>query len=221
MARLALAIFLLLGLATSAQAAGEKLAPKPEVGAILASFVPTDEATYYAIDVTEPPGAKPHAVSITWSLTPPPHNKTCKNFTSSGTHKIAVWNHGDGDGCSHVNFPRDGHPGIVSVVVRDAAYACTASYLGTDGGVGDNAVCITIQHADAARDLAPALAGGPLAARANALQKALADLSTLRIPAAATAASHLRQALAFATTSRPFKALAEARRAQALIDKLP
>ncbi len=206
----------LLTLATGAQAARDKLAPKPEVGAVIANFSPTAEATYYAIDVTEPKGAKPGAVSIRWSLLPPPNDKACHDFSAGP--RIAVWNHGD---CDHVNFPRAGHLGIVRAVVRDAAYECTASYLGTFSGFGDNAVCITIQHADAARDLRPALTGGHPVATASALRKALTDLSTLGIPAAARAAAHLRQALAFAKTSQPAKALAESRKAQALIDQLP
>jgi len=41
-----------------------------------------------------------------------------------------------------VNIGAAGHLGVVKVVVRDAAWTCTATYLGTETGFGKYAVCV-------------------------------------------------------------------------------
>jgi hypothetical protein len=137
----AVSIILLLLVGVTQVASGGR-PPKPIVGPILAQFVPTIDTTYYAISATEPPGLKA-ALSITWSLTPRRTDKTCKNFVRSPkSPKVAIWNHAPSDGCDPANFPDEEHPGIVKVVVRDASYVCTATYLGADSGSGDYAVCV-------------------------------------------------------------------------------
>ena len=152
---LALAAIALLAFAGGTQGARSATAPRPPiVGPIIADFVPVSDVTYYAISVAEPPGARSKVLSIVWSLTPPPNNKSCNHFMRSPTSPtVAIWHHGSGDGCSHDNLSHEGHPGVVRVVVRDAAYTCTATYLGTDNASylganssnGDYPVCVARQ----------------------------------------------------------------------------
>ncbi len=222
---LAAALVAVLALAGGAQGARSGLAPKPDVGPVLANFVPIETTTYYAVEVTEPPARKGGKVSIVWSLAPPPNDKACKSFASpAGKPNIAIWQHGDRDGCNRNAIGDRGYPGTVTVTVRDAAYVCTGSYFGTMSGSGAYPVCLTVQRVDATRDLGQArvlLARGNLRGAAALLTKAAAELSTLDVPAAATAAAHVRNAVAFAKAGARAKALAEARKTEALLAKLP
>jgi hypothetical protein len=139
MTRLVAIAVIVLAVAGSAQA---RPAPKPIVGPIFAEYYAPADLTYYAINAAEPRGLK-GPLTITWSLKPPAGNKSCSKFAPSATSpKVAIWDHGAGDGCTQEGLTREGPLGTVKVVVRDASWVCTATYLGTDSGSGDYAVCV-------------------------------------------------------------------------------
>jgi hypothetical protein len=49
-----------------------------------------------------------------------------------------VWAHGDNDGCDHRKMGTKGHQGVISVVVSDGHWACTAKYEGTNSSSASN-----------------------------------------------------------------------------------
>jgi hypothetical protein len=107
-------------------------AKPPVLKPIEAEFEPANRQTVYTERATSPDGRDLH---YHWTLVE--HNDpTCSNFEPNEPRQNqAVWHHADDQGCNHsLEGPR-GHVGTVTVVVRDGAYKCLASY---DGSQGDN-----------------------------------------------------------------------------------
>jgi len=132
----------LLALATGAQA-GSRLAPRPTIGPIYAQLSQVDSTTLYAVEPTVAQGAR---LTVVWKLTPPPANKTCRNFSTApgqpGAPRIAMWHHAETDGCNTQDFDRHGLKGTINAVVRNADWTCTATYLGTHSGTGAYGRCV-------------------------------------------------------------------------------
>ena len=139
MRQLALVGALLAALAV-ATAALAGPAPKPDVSPIFAQFVPSNGTTLYGVQVKEPAGRK--KASIVWSLKPPANAKGCKSLASSRARPdVAVWKHGPEDGCSPNAVGDKGFAGTITVTVRDAAYVCTARYVGSVSGTSKYPTC--------------------------------------------------------------------------------
>ncbi len=111
-----------------------------DIGPIVATFKQEDFATYYTVAVTPAKGAPD--VKIRWVLNPPIGNRGCRKFQESASNpSAAVWNHGSQDGCPHEQDEPLGHPGTVSVYVRDGVFRCEATYFGTESGTGGEPEC--------------------------------------------------------------------------------
>lgn len=136
---------------SSAAAKGSPLTLSP----VTATFSGAAFATTYTV-IAKEPGAK---LSYAWTLrlqlvdaagatdpaTPGAHaavDKGCNNrgvLASSAT--TFVWHHGDQDTCDHSKMGPSGHQGLITVSVSDGTWTCTATYRGTNTGVGKAAAC--------------------------------------------------------------------------------
>ena len=120
----------------------------PTVSAIQAKFVPDEFATHYTIQASDPDHGD--TLSATWSLElrvfdplPAALDPGCRLTAVEpvveelGTIEAEfIWYHGDQHGCDHTKQGAHGHQGIVTAVVSDGTWTCTAAYAGTETGSG-------------------------------------------------------------------------------------
>jgi hypothetical protein len=137
-----------LGASASGEAAptgGARTAANPLV-AIHFEFKSAEFATHYTVvNTLDPAGLLDLAdASYRWTLKPPDDDATCNNHgVLSSQEKEFVWKHGNvgepghDDGCHHdVGLPSSGHPGTITVQVRDSRWSCVAAYTGTQAADG-------------------------------------------------------------------------------------
>ena len=147
------------------QAAAAAVSPLT-VSPLKATFAPAEFATHYSVIAREP-GAK---LTYKWTLTlevvdakgaaDPTQpgafaavDSGCNNRgLLSSTATTFVWHHGGtpADHCDHSKMGPSGHQGLITVVVSDGTWSCTASYKGTNDGTGAAATCAKGKPAPAA-----------------------------------------------------------------------
>ncbi|HEX7626668.1 MAG TPA: PKD domain-containing protein [Gaiellaceae bacterium] len=119
-----------------------------KVSPIKAVFVAKEFATHYSVVASEP-GAK---LTYAWSLKLQrvdvkggAVDAGCTNRgVLTGTTATFVWHHGGtpADHCDHAKMGPSGHEGLLTVVVSDKTWSCTATFKGTNDGTGTAAVCV-------------------------------------------------------------------------------
>ena len=137
--------------ATATGAGGSPLSLTP----VKAAFVASEFATHYTV-VAKEPGAK---LTYKWTLklqlvdnagatgeagAKAAVDAKCTNrgvLSSAATS--FVWHHGSSpqDHCDHAKMGPSGHEGLITVVVSDGTWSCTATYKGTNDGTGAAATC--------------------------------------------------------------------------------
>jgi len=139
-----------------AAGAARAATPSPlRLAPISATFVASAFATRYTAAASEP-GAK---LTYRWTLSlrlvdgkgaadpslPGARaavDAACDNRgVLTSTAPTFVWHHGDADHCDHAKMGPSGHQGLVTVVVGDGTWSCTATYRGTNSGTGGAATC--------------------------------------------------------------------------------
>jgi hypothetical protein len=104
-------------------------APAPTVTPVSATFAEAQRATFYTVSAQSTDGPP----TYDWKLTPPQADPTCDHFSAvNGKPNEAVWRHADTDGCNHGTMGPAGHPGTVTATVKTSAWACTATFFGTN-----------------------------------------------------------------------------------------
>lgn len=229
--------------AGGAAAARRNLPRPPQVSPIKADFREAAFATYYTVEVKTFPG---RTVNVIWNLKAPRIDPACRDFfePSDSDDNVAVWKHGDADGCDHTKMGPRGHLGTVSVTVSDGVYRCHALYRGTISGKGSEPKCETEHHDSAVRFTTGAMGSEENALKAedsdavrqeladsqNQLDYAIKEVAAFDGVTAAKALAHLRRAktldrLALQVPSKRKaeieKALAEKKAALRFIDDLP
>jgi len=131
---------------------------------ITATFQQVEYATHFTVHASDTSGK---SLSYTWSLklqlidksraTNPgtPGSAAAVDLGCSNQGKLSattsefIWKHGDASlgNCDHSKMGPSGHQGKVTVVVSDGLWVCTASYGGTNSGVGTAAKCAQIVSA--------------------------------------------------------------------------
>ena len=120
--------------ATTAPAAVSSSSQSAAVSPIVAVFTDTLYHTIY----TE--GATGTGLTYAWTV-----NMSADPHCAAGFHgnaptaNQATWYHADittGGSCDHTYYGAQGHPGTVTVVVANALWRCSATYVGTLTGTG-------------------------------------------------------------------------------------
>lgn len=128
------------------------------MGPIKATFAPSEFATHYEVEnVVDLAGTPTYAWTLKLQLVDPAgaanpsepgsaaavDAKCDSRGVPTGTGIEFVWHHGDAapDSCNHLKMGPSGHQGVVTVVVTGGGWECTASYDGTNDGVGKAASC--------------------------------------------------------------------------------
>ncbi|GEM_PF-1068334 len=129
---------------------------------ITATFVQAQFATHYTVIASDAAG---HSLSYKWSLNLQLVDKAgaadpnspgsraavdsaCNNHSKLTSSALTfVWQHGDASpgSCDHSRMGPSGHQGRVTLVVSDGVWSCTASYNGTNTGVGTGSTCAQIK----------------------------------------------------------------------------
>ncbi|MDE3064593.1 MAG: PKD domain-containing protein [Acidobacteriota bacterium] len=127
---------------------------------ITATFVPAEFATHYTVHATDTAGLQ---LTYRWVLVLELVDPAGSVNPSSGSHAAVdlncnnqgkltskaptfVWKHGDASlgGCDHSKMGPSGHQGKILLAVSDGRWVCTASYGGTNTGVGGAATCMKV-----------------------------------------------------------------------------
>ena len=136
-------------------------APPPQtlkMGAIQATFVQVQFATFYTVNPNELAGLP---IQYSWKLSlqqvdPPGDGGVdagCDNGGVLNSNAAQfVWHHPDAADstppglyhCDHSLQGTSGHEGLITVTVTDGKWTCTASYPGTNTGVGGPATCAPV-----------------------------------------------------------------------------
>ena len=133
------------------------------VSPVKAVFVPTEFATHYTVVASEPGATLTYKWTLTLALVDAKGaadpsqpgafaavDAGCKNRgVLTSTDPSFVWHHGPTDGCDHSKMGPSGHEGLVTVVVSDGTWSCTATFKGTNDGTGSAATCAKGQPAPA------------------------------------------------------------------------
>jgi hypothetical protein len=101
------------------------------------STYPNNGETCYSVSASDPDG---DTLGYQWSIAAPVQDPGCESFRIL-SNTLAVWHHGNSDGCDHTKEGPDGHEGTVSVSVTDGSYHCLATFLGTNTHSGPGANC--------------------------------------------------------------------------------
>ncbi len=120
------------------------LVGRPQLKPIVAVFDPDKRQTVYTEKAT---GPDERPLSYEWTLVE--HNDaTCVLFEPNvPADDSATWHHGDDQGCDHSLEGSNGHVGTITVIVRNAAWACVAFYNGSNSGQGpdpDPSTCVEL-----------------------------------------------------------------------------
>ena len=128
----------------------------PAVSPIHALFIESASATHYTVTAQEPNGGG--QLTYQWRLIPPTADPGCNHFSATGN--TAVWQHGDQDGCNHQVQVSQGHPGTVIVTISDGAFICSATYFGTNSGIGPAPACSPVNRSIPSATAAPSAQSG-------------------------------------------------------------
>lgn len=141
---------------SSAAASSVTLSP------ITATFVQAEFATHYTMHASDTAGRH---LTYSWTLklmlvdaagaldaaSPGSHAAVdlgCNNHGKLTSSALTfVWQHGDASlgGCDHSKMGPSGHQGRITLVVSDGVWSCTASYNGTNTGVGGGPTCAQLK----------------------------------------------------------------------------
>lgn len=145
------------GVTTASQAATSSVVLSP----ITATFVPSQFATHYTVRASD---LSKRPLTYAWTLsvqlvdksgaadpaTPGSHagvDLGCNNHAKlSATTPTFVWQHGDASlgNCNHAKMGPSGHQGKITLVLSDGNWSCTATYLGTNTGLGAAPTCAPV-----------------------------------------------------------------------------
>lgn len=131
------------------------------LSSITATFQQVEFATHYTVHASDNAG---RALSYNWTLKlqlidkagsangGTPGSKAAVDVGCNNSGKLSssalefIWKHGDASlgACDHSKMGPGGHQGKITVVVKDGVWSCTATYNGTNTGVGRAATCAPI-----------------------------------------------------------------------------